>query len=91
MENIMKKTVYFSSYCGCIISFRVYGLDFINLEDAKKFVALNKTATFNDIKISEYFTVPAFVNMEKTIENNNCVVYYELDELQLEIFEDDNP
>lgn len=68
--------------CGDIVTFKVANLHFISLEDIKLFLSLNKNFTFEDVKLwCTLIGRPQIVNMEKTIENNYKIVYYEEEEI----------
>ena len=78
----MKQIPLFDS-CGIPISYTIYNLDFISLEDAKTFLKINKNFTFEDIKIIYHVLgFPKFINIEETIKNNYNIVFYKDDEVQ---------
>ena len=88
----MKKIEPLCSIQGELIAFKVGGLSFVSLEDIKKFLKINKNFIIDDVTISYYaLGVPEYVNLNKTIENNYKVVYYEIDELQLSPDKNYNP
>ena len=68
--------------CGEPISFYLNGLEFISLEDVKKFLKLNKNFSINDLKITAYpLGRPNYVNIENSIKEKK-IVYYEDNEIQ---------
>ena len=69
--------------CDAPISFSICDLNFITLEDAKKFLEINKNFTFEDIKIICYLIgIPKYINIEETIKNNYNIVFYKDEEIQ---------
>ena len=64
------------------ISFNIGTLDFISLEDVKKFLFLNKNFTFENVKILHYYMGnPIFVNVDESIKQNK-IIFYSDEEIQ---------
>lgn len=68
--------------CGEPISFYLNGLEFISLEDVKKFLKINKNFSIDDLEITAYsLGRPNYVNIENSLKENK-VIYYEDNEIQ---------
>ena len=78
----MKPSCLYSLY-GEPIAFELQGLDFISLEDVKKFCQLNKNFSFEEVRVVYCSTIlPELINLKKSLEENS-IVYYTLDDLEL--------
>jgi hypothetical protein len=78
----MKPSCLYSLY-GEPIAFKLQGLYFISLEDVKKFCQINKMFSFEDVQVVYCSSIhPELINLKKSLEENS-IVYYTLDELEL--------
>ena len=67
---------------GNIISFNLGGLDFISMEDAKRFKKINKNFPLEEIKTMLCaIGTPRFDNLNKSLKNNK-LTYYKDKEIQ---------
>lgn len=79
----MKPSCLYSLY-GEPIAFELQGLEFISLEDVKKFCQLNKNFSFEEVRVVYCSGIsPELINLKKSLKENK-VVYYTLDDLELE-------
>ena len=77
----MDKKIYYILQDGSILCFKVHELYFRNLEEAQKFIRINKYSSYEDIVMSFVLLgTPLFVNIDKSIEANK-IIYYKTDEL----------
>lgn len=78
----------FFNLCKEPISFYIKGLDFISLDDAKKFLEINKNFSIADLEILIY-TIgrPNYINIEASIKEET-VVFYDDKEIQWKCEED---
>ena len=77
----MVLTPSFDQY-GNIISFKLGGLDFISMEDAKKFKKINKNFALEEIKTMLCaIGTPRFINLKESLKNNR-LTYYKDNEIQ---------
>ena len=75
------ETPYFT-LCGEPISFYLNGLEFISLEDVKKFFKINKNFSIDDLKITVYsLGRPNYINIESSLKEER-IIYYEDNEIQ---------
>lgn len=87
----MKKHLIYDIY-GNIVAYKAGSLSFASLEDVQEFLKLNKHFSIFDIKTTYVgLGIPSFVNIKATKENGGRIVYYDLEDLQLEPEENYEP